>query len=95
MRVLVSAALAALLVTPVMADETEGLVLAYDRSAGIVVLTDMSVWEMPSGLSIPSDLGAGDRVVLEYETAGEDGLVSIDALTRVAKALPEGSDGGS
>jgi hypothetical protein len=37
----------------------------------------------------------GDRVLFEYETAGEDGMTRINGVTRLATALPEGTDGGS
>ena len=40
-------------------------------------------------------MGAGDRVVIVHQTAGEDGPIKIDAITRIAVAIPEGSDGGS
>ncbi len=95
MRILLAAALAALTAVPAVADETEGLVLAYDRKAAILVLTDLTVWELPANILVPADLGAGDRVLLDYQTAGEDGLTAIDALTRLATALKQGEDGGS
>ncbi|WP_417525496.1 hypothetical protein [Marinovum sp.] len=95
MRNLFAAALVTLTALPAFADETEGLVLAYDRQANVIVLTDFTVWEIPGALEVPADLAAGDRVHFVYETAGEDGMVSIDALHRLARALPEGTDGGS
>lgn len=99
MRSLIAAALAVTTVAvtplPAFADETEGHVLAYDRQAHVLVLTDLTIWELPNTVLVPADLGAGDRVLLEYETAGEDGLTGIDLLTRLAAALPEGTDGGS
>ncbi|NNE87470.1 MAG: hypothetical protein HKN27_05280 [Silicimonas sp.] len=95
MRKTLIAALAAFAALPVYADETEGLVQAYDRVAGVLVLTDKTVWALPAGVTVPDDFGRGDRVLIDYETAGEDGLVSIDKLTRLAVALPEGTDGGS
>ncbi|PTX55752.1 hypothetical protein C8N43_0394 [Litoreibacter ponti] len=95
MRIVFAAALAASAALPAFADETEGHVLAYDRKAGIIVLTDKTVWEVPGEISLPADLGRGDRVLFEYETAGEDGLTALDAITRLAVALPDGTDGGS
>lgn len=98
MKQTLTAALAALVALPATfaaADQTTGLVLAHDRKAHILILTDLTVWELPSALMVPADLGAGDRVVLSYETAGEDGLTSIDALERIAIALKDDEDGGS
>ncbi|WP_323766454.1 hypothetical protein [Marinovum sp.] len=95
MRTLLAAGLLALTALPVAADETEGLVLAHDRQARVIVLTDFTVWELPDTLEMPEDLAAGDRVHFTYETAGEDGMVAVEALQRLARALPEGTDGGS
>lgn len=94
MRHLFLATTLALFALPAVADETQGLVLAYDRQANLLVMNDKTVWELPSGLLIPADLGAGDRVALFYETAGEDGMIAIDSLNRIASALPAGTDGG-
>lgn len=95
MRLILAATLIASSAMASLADETEGHVLAYDRKAGIIVLTDKTVWGLSDSLSLPEDLGRGDRVLIEYETAGEDGLTQIDEITRLAVALPEGTDGGS
>jgi hypothetical protein len=95
MRLILAAALTASSGLACLADETEGHVLAYDRKAGIIVLTDKTVWTMSGNIALPDDLGRGDRVLIEYETAGEDGLTAIDGITRLAVALPQGTDGGS
>ena len=95
MRIILGAVLAVAAALPVFADETEGHVLAYDRQAGIIVLTDKTVWSVPGEITLPADLGRGDRVLFEYDAAGEDGLTEVNAITRLAVALPEGTDGGS
>ncbi|WP_199221381.1 hypothetical protein [Maritimibacter sp. 55A14] len=95
MRIILGAALAVFASLPAFADETEGHVLAYDRRAGIIVLTDKTVWVVPGEITLPADLGRGDRVLFEYDSAGEDGLAAINEVTRLAVALPEGTDGGS
>lgn len=89
------AALAVITALPAFADSTEGHVLAYDRKAGVIVLTDNTTWAIPHEITLPADLGQGDRVLFEYDTAGEDGLTRISGVTRLATALPEGTDGGS
>ena len=68
---------------PALADETTGEIIAYDRLANVIVMKDKTVWELGPELLVPSDLAAGDRVRLVYETAGEDGLTKIDALERL------------
>lgn len=95
MRAIIALLIAGAFATPVLADETEGLILSFDRVDRIIVMTDLTVWEIPEAVETPADLGRGDRVHIEYESAGEDGLVAIDALHRLAVALPKGTDGGS
>lgn len=97
MRSFLALILAGLLVTPALADETEGLVLAFDRVDRVLVLTDKTVWEMPSSLATPEDLGRGDRILIEFASAseGEDGLTAITSIERLAAATHEGTDGGS
>lgn len=95
MRIITAAIAAAIAALPAFADETEGHVLAFDRIDGIIVLTDKTVWEVPTEITLPEDLGRGDRVLFEYDTAGEDGMTKLNAVTRLATALPEGTDGGS
>lgn len=95
LRLFLAGAVAAAAALPVSADETEGLVLAFDRKAGVIVFTDKTVWLLPDEIALPEDLGRGDRLMVEYDSAGEDGLTEINALTRLAKALPAGTDGGS
>ena len=83
------------LAVPTFADETEGLILSFDRVDRVLVLTDLTVWELPVAVQIPADLGRGDRVVIDFESEGEEGLTAITALDRTAAAIPEGTDGGS
>lgn len=95
MRSILALLVAGALVTPAFADETEGLILSFDRVDRIIVMTDMTIWELPDTIETPADLGRGDRVHIEFESAGEDGLTAINAIHRLAVALPEGTDGGS
>ncbi len=90
-----TAVLATVLAVSAHADETEGHVMAFDRVAGIIVLTDKTVWQLSEKVSVPDDLVSGDRVLLEFASLGEEGVTSISALTRLATALPAGTDGGS
>jgi hypothetical protein len=91
-----SVAFAVGVVAPACAEDTEGLVLAYDRQDHIIVLADKTVWQLPSGIAVPADLGHGDRVMLEFESGGDDdGITAITAMHSLATATPEGTDGGS
>ena len=83
MRVLIAATLLAI-ATPVLADETTGEVLAYDRVDHILVLMDKTVWELPATLELPADLAKGDRIHIDFTEEGDAGIVSIEKITRVS-----------
>ena len=83
MRSVLLAALLAVPALPAAADEVTGEILAYDRLANVLIMRDKTVWQLGSDVAVPSDLAAGDRVRIVYETAGEDGLTKIDSLDRV------------
>lgn len=95
MRSILALTLAGLLATPAIADQTEGLILSFDRVDRIIILTDKTVWQVPVSLEMPEDLGRGDRVLIDFDSEGEDGLTAITSIDRLAVALPEGTDGGS
>ena len=78
-------ALAAALGHPVLADETTGEILAHDRLANIVAMRDRTVWELGTELMLPADLRSGDRVRIDDDTAGEDGITQIRSLERVER----------
>jgi hypothetical protein len=95
MRYIYGLLMAGLLATPALADETEGLILGFDRVDRIIVLEDKTVWQLPESIDVPADLGRGDRVLIDFDSEGEDGISEITALERLAVALPDGTDGGS
>lgn len=73
-----------LLSTPAAADVTDGTILALDRKARALVLSDRSVWELEAlESSLPDNLKAGDRIEISYES-DEDGVSAI----RYIKVLP-------
>ena len=82
MRVLLTSAFLSLAALPVLADETTGTVLAYDRVAGVIVLTDNTVWELPGDLTLPDDLVAGDVILIDFTGGGENGIADIASITR-------------
>jgi hypothetical protein len=63
------------------ADSVVGKILAYDRVAKIIVMDDKTVWTLVGTTTdVPPDLKAGDKVTIDYETAGEDGITKISSL---------------
>ncbi|MDH3449078.1 MAG: copper-binding protein [Gammaproteobacteria bacterium] len=62
------------------ADVTDGTVLALDRKAKSLVLTDRSAWALDAMKSaMPEGLKAGDRVEINYES-DEDGVSAINGI---------------
>lgn len=67
------------------ADSIAGAVLAYDRKAQLIVLEDKTVWTLEgSEVAVPPDLKAGDRIEIDFEFAGDDGITKIEMIKRVA-----------
>ena len=65
---------------PAAADATDGTVLAIDRKAKTLVLTDRTVWALEALKSEPPvGLQAGDRVEIEYES-DEEGVSAINSI---------------
>ncbi len=72
-------------------DITVGTVLAFDRDARILVLTDRTVWSLAeSSAPIPDDLEAGARVQFSYES-DEDGIADIIEIRVSREALGQGA----
>lgn len=78
---LVSAALAAFAL-PAFADGTSGTVVAYDRVSHVIVLNDNSVWTVPADFALPDNLVAGDRIVINYQSNGDNGVGKYLSITR-------------
>jgi len=80
------AILGSMLVTPVLADTTGGVIVAYDRVDHVLVLDDKTVWDLtPAGELVPEGLSAGDNVTIEYDSAGDSGVGKITAISIDAK----------
>lgn len=79
------AAVTAILVvaTPVIADTTTGTVLAFDRQADVIVMTDKTVWQLNPSTLIPADLAAGDAIKMTFTSFGDDGVKSVDTLEKL------------
>jgi hypothetical protein len=71
-----------LLATSAQADEVTGDVLAFDRVASVIVMEDKSVFTVPNPEVIPADLQAGETVTIVFKTEGENGLTSVQSITR-------------
>lgn len=85
-RLIIASLVSTAAYSPAMADSTKGKILAYDRKAKIIVLSDKTVWTVEGSEGvIPADLVAGDQVEIDFESAGEDGLTKIDAMKKIAQ----------
>ena len=82
MRTLLVAALLAA-ATPAIADETTGTILAFDRQADLIVMSDKTVWQLNADTLIPADLAAGDTVKMTFTSFGDDGVKSVDSLEKL------------
>ncbi len=72
------------------ADITTGTVLAFDRKANLIVLTDRTVWSLEGKTArMPEGLAAGDRVEFSYE-ADEDGIADIRDIKVIRETLSRG-----
>ena len=61
-------------------DSSNGTILAFDRKANTLVLSDRTVWPLELLKSpLAAELKAGDRVVILYES-DEDGISSIQSV---------------
>ena len=73
---------------PAVADVTNGTILALDRKARSLVLTDRTVWTLDTmEASLPADLKAGDRVEIKYES-DEEGVSAIRSVQLLPAAKP-------
>ena len=70
-------------------DVTEGAILALDRKARTLALTDRSIWPLELMVSsLPGDLKAGDRVRIDYES-DEEGISKINEIRLLPAEKPE------
>lgn len=68
-------------VTQALAEDiTNGTILALDRKAGSMVLSDRTVWTLEEMKSpLPDGLKAGDRIEIRYES-DEEGISEIKTI---------------
>ena len=67
-------------------DITQATVLAFDRQANLLVLTDRSVFplEKMKG-AVPEGLKAGDRVEIKHDSNEDDGVVAIFSVEVIGR----------
>jgi PDZ domain-containing secreted protein len=82
MRALSIAFLFSALASPLLADDTSGTVVAFDRVDRIIVLDDKTVWPLQEATEVPDDLKAGDSVRIDYVGGGAAGVTSVTSVTR-------------
>ena len=69
-----------------LADSTTGAVVAYDRKAQVIVLEDKTIWSLEgSKAELPADLQAGERIEIDYESGGDNGIIAINTVKRVTE----------
>lgn len=80
---------AAMLLTALQAfaqDMSEGTILAYDRKANVLILTDRSVFPLEKLTSEPPEnLKAGDRIHIDYDSNEDDGITAIYSIKVIPK----------
>jgi hypothetical protein len=86
MRTFLLSAALGLAAVPALADQSQGTILAFDRLAHVIVLTDKTVWNLPADMALPGDLAQGDEVSFDFESGGENGMVKIKSMERLAVA---------
>ena len=73
---------------PAAADVTNGTVLALDRKARTLVLTDRTLWALDTmEASLPADLKAGDRIEIKYDS-DEEGVSAIRNIQLLPTTKP-------
>ena len=82
MRTITGFAAFLLLAGPALADTTTGTILAFDRQADVLIMTDKTVWQLSPNTMIPADLAAGDMVKITFTSFGDDGVASVDSLEK-------------
>lgn len=80
MRLFLAAAFIAA-ATSAYADTTSGTIAAISSEQNSLTLSDMSVWQFAPG-KMPADIAVGDRITLDFTSAGENGVASVNNVTR-------------
>lgn len=92
MKLLVSVvlfgALSCAMVSASAQDITDGKILALDRKARLLVLTDRTVWSLEALKSeLSAELKAGDRIRISYDS-DEEGVSAINDISLVPDDAP-------
>jgi hypothetical protein len=70
---------------PAIASNVKGTVVAYDRVAKRLVLSDKTVFSIEAdSAEVPDSLTAGDEVEIDFES-GEDGVDKINSITIITE----------
>ncbi|SIT18789.1 hypothetical protein SAMN05421759_1352 [Roseivivax lentus] len=80
MRSLIVAVFIAAIATPIFADSTTGTVLAFDRQANVIVLTDKTVWSLETLKDVPAELKAGGVIEIDFRSNADNGWDKINAV---------------
>ncbi len=85
MRLLLTTAILTAFALPALADDTTGTVVAYDRVSHVIVLDDRTIWTVPADFPLPDELVAGDMIVIDYQSNGDNGVGKYLSITRAAQ----------
>lgn len=80
MRALLTPALLIAAAAPAVADSTQGTVVAYDRVANVLVLSDKTIWSLETLKTVPEGLESGVQVEIDFTQNGDNGWGRIDAI---------------
>ena len=67
--------------TPALADFANGTVASYDAATRTLVLDDKTVWQLGADTVVPDMMTAGDKIIIDFTSAGDDGIASVQSIT--------------
>ncbi|MEM7751962.1 MAG: hypothetical protein AAF230_01025 [Pseudomonadota bacterium] len=79
MRTLLAAAFLAV-AAPAVADTANGTVSTYDKQLNLLILDDKTIWQLGDDTIVPPSLATGDRIVIDFTSAGDDGVASVESV---------------
>ncbi len=71
--------------TSALADTTAGTVFTYDAKSMTLTMEDNTVWQLGPTTVLPETLETGDKIVIDFTSDGDNGVVSVEAITSQAE----------
>ena len=82
MRTIFAAIFLGVAAIPAFANETTGVVAAFDRVDMILVLEDNTIWNLAANQEVPENLRAGETITIVFN-GSENGVDAVTSITRV------------